>query len=121
MLAQEPRKNVDLVGRLRAERGMPALARDHVPTTLDRHQRRHAKAGTGPERDLDAGARFTRLAKRTRVIGAEPRQRPGDRLEIVDDAHGREAEAPRERAPPKSPRAISERDLVAAVDRSGDG
>src|SRR2546427_6137070 len=48
-------------------------------------------------------------------------ERPGDRLEIVDDAHGREAEAPRERAPPKSPRAISERDLVAAVDRSGDG
>ena len=63
MLAQEPREHLDLVRRLRTERGMPALARHHVPAAIGRHQRGDAEPGAGPEHDLARRARRQRRAQ----------------------------------------------------------
>ncbi len=100
---------------------MSALARHHVPAAIRGQERRHPQAGAGAENDLDARARRDRLAQRPRLRRAEPRQRPGDGLEIVQHAKLRKSEALGEFAPPQAPAGpIGERDLLA-VDRAGHG
>src|SRR5262249_28209073 len=107
--------------RLRTERGVPALARHHVRAAIRGQERRHAEPGAGAEHDLDPRARRDRLAQRPRLRRAEPWQRPGDGLEIIEHAKPRKSEALGELAALEAPaRPIGERDLLA-VDRAGHG
>ena len=92
-----------------------------MPAAIRGQERRYPEPGAGAEHDLDARARRDRLAQRPRLRRAEPRQRPGDGLEIIEHAELRKSKALGELAPPQAPaRPIGERDLLA-VDRAGHG
>src|SRR5262249_60934406 len=120
-LLAKPREHLDFILRLRTERGVSALARHHVPAAIRGQERRHAQTGAGAEYDLDPRARRDRLAQRPRLRRAEPPQRPGDSLEIIEHAKLPKTQAPGEFAPPEAPaRPVGERDLLA-VDRGRHG
>ena len=89
-------------------------------TTVGRHQRSNTEAGAGPEHRLDARARFVLRPEQTHVRRREPRQRPGDRLEIIDHAQLRESETLRQLAATEPPRAVGQCHLVATIQGTRD-
>jgi hypothetical protein len=118
-LLAQAREHLGLIGRLRTERGVAALARHHPPAAVGRYQRGDAQPGAGPEHDFGAAARRRCLAQRPGVGRAQSRQRPRDGLEVIDDDKRRKPEPPAEVATPEAPLPIGERDLLA-VDRRRD-
>src|SRR3954466_2797200 len=101
MLVQERGEDLQLVRRLWTERGMATLARQHLPAAIDRHERRNAEPRAGAKHDPHAGTRRRQWPERMRIMCGEARQRPGDRLEIVDQPQLGKSEAARQLARPE--------------------
>src|SRR5437879_3288374 len=97
---------------------MTALAGDRKGGAIPLNQRRYAQSGTRPEDNLYSPGAQGRGTQTPRLRGGESGQRPGDRLEIIDDAKFRKTEAAGELAAPEPPGPIGQGNLLA-LDRSG--
>src|SRR5262245_33906351 len=92
---------------------MPSFARDDMPPSICRNERRDAKPGAGTQHQLHPLARRRVMTQSADMGSGKPWQRPGDGLEIVDNVQLRKAEAGGEFRAPEAPCAVGKNNLLA--------
>ena len=116
----EQRDDVLLLARRGRHRNVTAFARHHGPAVGSGHECRDAETGTGAERRERRARHALAAADLRDVGGAELRQRPRDRGEVVDDLQTFEVQRLLELALREAPADVDHLHFVAE-DRRRDG